>query len=172
MALTVRPFRTDEAAALTAIRHEALADLPMAFAEHLDAARAKGGEDFTDALSEQAIWGAFDDDRPLAMAGLRRGVGGNVQHRAMIVGVYVSPAARGTGVSRAMLQALIDYGIVRGVEIFELAVGDFNVPARKLYAGLGFVEVGLLRNAVKIGADYTHEINMALHVEGVGAGKI
>jgi ribosomal protein S18 acetylase RimI-like enzyme len=164
MTFTIRPFRTDEADVLKDLRFEALADLPMAFGEHLDRARAMGGEDFSEALARSEVWGAFDGDRPMAMAGLQPGRGANLEHRAKIVSVYVRPAARGTGAGRAMLQGIIDFGISRGVEIFELSVGDFNTAARKLYESLGFVEIGFLRNATKIAPDYTHEIQMALHV--------
>ena len=164
MSLVIRPFRTDEADALRDIRFEALADLPMAFAEHLAAARAKGGEDFGAGLAEGSIWGAWDGETCVAMAGLGRSIGANVEHRATLWGVYVSPRARGTGAGRALLRALVDYGVALGVEIFELAVGDFNTAARRLYNSLGFVEIGLLRNAVKIGPDYTHEVLMALYV--------
>ena len=160
----VRPFRTDEADALREIRYEALADLPMAFAQHLDAAKAKGGEDFGAGLAEGSIWGAWNGDVCVAMAGLERYAGSNVEHRATVWGVYVSPRARGTGAGRAVIQALIDYGVALGVEIFELSVGDFNTGARKLYESLGFVEIGFLRNATKIAPDYTHEVQMALHV--------
>ena len=123
-----------------------------------------GGEDFSEALAQSEVWGAFDRDLPMAMAGLQPSHGANLEHRAKIVSVYVRPAARGTGAGRAMLRGIIDYGISRGIEIFELSVGDFNTTARKLYAGLGFVETGFLRNATKIAPDYTHEIQMALHV--------
>ena len=164
MTLIVRPFRTDESGVLRAIREEALEDLPMAFAEHLDAARAKGGEDFSAGLAEGSIWGAWDDETCVAMAGLARYSGSNVEHRATVWGVYVSPRARGTGAGRVLLRALIDYGVARKIEIFQLAVGDFNTAARKLYESLGFVEVGFLRNATRIAPDYTHEVEMALHV--------
>lgn len=164
MAMIVRPFRTDEASVLRVIREAALEDLPMAFAEHLDAARAKGGEDFSTGLAEGSIWGAWDGETCVAMAGLARYVGSNVEHRATVWGVYVSPHARGTGAGRALLRAVIDYGVARNIEIFQLAVGDFNISARKLYESLGFVEIGFLRNATKIAPDYTNEVQMALHV--------
>ena len=164
MPLAVRPFRTDETAPLRDLRFEALADLPMAFGEHLDRARESGGEDFSAALAEGAVWGAFDGDEPVAMAGLQRAVGANLEHRATIVSVYVSPRARGMGAGRALLGAMIDYGRALGIEIFELSVGDFNAPALKLYEGLGFRKTGFLKNATKIAPDYTHEIQMALYV--------
>lgn len=160
MPLTIRPFRTDEADRLGALRLEALRDLPMAFAEHANAPP----EDFSAALREGSLWGAFDGERPVAMAGLMRRRGSNVAHRATIVAVYVSPAARGMKAGRGLLQAIIEQGQRDGVEIFDLAVGDFNEPALALYRSLGFKSCGFYRNAVKIGSDYTHEIEMALYV--------
>ena len=168
MLLTVRPFRADEADVLRDLRFEALADLPMAFGEHLDHARAIGGEDFSVALRDRAVWGAFDGDAPVAMEGLRRAIGANLRHRASIVAVYVSPRARGAGAGRALMQGLIAHGVGLEIEIFELSVGDFNAPALKLYESLGFEKIGFLRNATKIAPDYTAEIQMALFVQPSG----
>ncbi len=160
MALTVRPFRADEAAALGDLRLEALIDLPMAFAEHADSPR----EDFSKAIADRAVWGAFDGERPLAMAGLVQRGGANIAHRATIVAVYVSPAARGMGAGQALLEAIIEAGKSNGIEVFDLAVGDFNAPALALYTRLGFERCGFIRNAVKIRDAYTHEIQMVLYV--------
>lgn len=160
--LTIRPFRADEAEALGALRLEGLIDLPMAFAEHADSPP----EDFSAALAAGAVWGAFDEEGCVAMAGLRRWTGANVAHRATIVAVYVRPRARGQKAGRRLLEAMIDHGANDGIEIFELAVGDFNAPALALYRSLGFAPIGYHRRAVKIGEDYTDEIHMALYRGG------
>ena len=161
--MSIRPFGRHEATVLGAIRLEALADLPMAFAEN---ARSPP-EDFSAALAEGAVWGAFEGDVPVAMAGLARYRGGNVRHRATIWGVYVSPRARGLGAGKSLLRAMIHFGAASGIEIFELAAGDFNAPALRLYEGMGFIRCGLRRWAVKIGDDYTDEVEMVLFVDEI-----
>ena len=104
MPLIVRPFLPEEASILGAIRLEALADSPPAFAERLDVAVAQGGEDFTAAIASGSVWGVFDQDQCVGMAGLDRFVGANVEHKAMIWGVFVSPTARGSGAGAWLVQ--------------------------------------------------------------------
>ena len=107
MTLSVRPFRPDESPILAAIRLEALADNPPAFAERWDVAMAMGGEDFSSALAQGAVWGAFGGEHCIGMAGLGRWVGTNVAHKATIWGVYLSPVARGQGAGQALFSAII-----------------------------------------------------------------
>lgn len=164
MSLGVRRFRRDEAGVLAAIRMEALANAPCAFAERLEVARAVGGEDFEQALSAGEVWGAFVGDRCVAMAGLQRHTGANVAHKATLWGVYVSPTARGQAVGQGLLQAMIDHAGRVGIEVLELGVGDFNVEARRLYGRMGFVSYGLELRALKLDGRYIDEVLMALHL--------
>jgi RimJ/RimL family protein N-acetyltransferase len=163
--IAVRPFRPDEAATLKTIRLEALADSPPAFAERLDVALAMGGEDFTEVLSAGAVWGAFQGERCVAMAGLERHRGTNVEHKATVWGVYVAPSARGAGTAESLFHAIIGHARAVGVEVLELGVGDFNLRARRFYARMGFETYGLERRAVKLGERYIDEVLMALLLE-------
>jgi GNAT superfamily N-acetyltransferase len=162
MTLTVRPLRPDEAAPLRDLRLEALADSPAAFAERIEVARAMGGEDFSAALADGTLWGAFDGADLVGMAGLDRHVGANVEHKATIWGVYVRPAARGAGAAAALFVALIGHARAVGVEILELGVGDFNRRARRFYERMGFVAYGLERRALKLPDRYVDEVLMTL----------
>jgi ribosomal protein S18 acetylase RimI-like enzyme len=162
MPLEIRPFRPDEAGALRDIRLEALAAHPPAFAERHDVALAMGGEDFAAALAEGAVFGVFDDSACLGMAGLDRWRGTNVQHKATVWGVYLSPAARGRGAGEALFQAMIDHARAIGIEALELGVGDFNDHAQALYRRMGFVPYGLEPRAVKLHDRYIDEVLMAL----------
>src|SRR5580693_1759635 len=164
MALSIRPFLPGEASVLGAIRLEALADNPPAFAEQVDVARAMGGEDFTAPLAEGAVWGAFLDDVCVGMAGLARFVGSNVAHKATIWGVYVGPAGRGAGVAEALFRAMIAHAGLIGIEMLELGVGDFNGRAKRFYARMGFEPYGFERRAVKLGGVYYDEVLMSLHL--------
>jgi RimJ/RimL family protein N-acetyltransferase len=162
MPVAVRPFCPEEAGLLAAIRLDALADSPDAFAERLDMALAKGGEDFSQALAEGAVWGVFQENACVGMAGFDRHVGANVAHKATIWGVYLQPRTRGSGAAEALFRALIGHARRIGVEALHLGVGDFNQPARRFYERMGFAPYGFERRALKIGDRYVDEIQMVL----------
>jgi len=164
MTVIARPFRPDEAAVLRDIRLQALADSPPAFAERYDVALAKGGEDFGAALAAGAVWGVFDDGRCVGMAGLNRFVGANVDHKGYVWGVFVSPAARGTGAAQALFRAVIDHARATGLTVLSLGVGDFNEPAKRLYASFGFAPFGREPRAVRLNGRYIDEVLMALEL--------
>ena len=60
-----------------------------------------------------------------------------------ITNVAVAPAARGRGIGRALMQALMQYAANLGVHYLTLEVRRGNEAARKLYTSLGFVELGV-----------------------------
>lgn len=53
--------------------------------------------------------------------------------------LYVSPASRGTGLGKALLQSLAAIAVARDYARFEWAVLDWNQPAIDFYRGLGAV---------------------------------
>lgn len=55
-------------------------------------------------------------------------------------GVEVRPDARGRGLALAVMAALVEWGAEQGATTAYLQVLDANEPARRLYAGLGFVD--------------------------------
>ena len=61
---------------------------------------------------------------------------------AEVLTVVVDPPSRKQGVARRLMQANIDALSRTGVKSLFLEVGETNAPARRLYAGLGFAEVG------------------------------
>jgi ribosomal-protein-alanine N-acetyltransferase len=62
-----------------------------------------------------------------------------------IVNVAVTAALRGRGIGRALLQFFLDQGRLGGACRAVLEVRSGNVAARALYAGCGFVQVGVRR---------------------------
>lgn len=61
---------------------------------------------------------------------------------AMLHALHVAPAARRQGLGRALTLAAIHWAAARGAPWTALAVTDANLPARALYASLGFHPVG------------------------------
>jgi len=81
-------------------------------------------------------------------------------HKGLLVGMYVRPRARGAGVGRRLVEAIIDLAR-RHVELIQLSVVEENEAARRLYAGLGFLDYGIELHALKQGGRYYDEILMA-----------
>lgn len=61
---------------------------------------------------------------------------------ALVVGVWVSPSARGQGVAPRLFEEMIAWVRDQGLTRVTLDVGDANTSAQKLYANLGFLPTG------------------------------
>jgi len=61
---------------------------------------------------------------------------------AHVYAMWVAPDARGGGVGRALLDAVIDWARDRGCDRLVLSVTETNVTARRFYEACGFVETG------------------------------
>jgi N-acetylglutamate synthase len=57
-----------------------------------------------------------------------------------VTAVEVAPAARGRGLGRAVMAAVLDWGRGRGAECCYLQVSEENAPALAMYDRLGFAE--------------------------------
>lgn len=64
--------------------------------------------------------------------------------RGFVDDLYVSPAARGHGVGAALLGAVQDACVTRGVRALHVEVGPANETARRLYARAGYLDSGHL----------------------------
>lgn len=60
-----------------------------------------------------------------------------------ITNVVVASSARGRGIGRALMMALMQYAANLGVRYLTLEVRASNAPAIALYRSLGFVKVGI-----------------------------
>ena len=77
-------------------------------------------------------------------------------------GIALSREVRGKGIGSALMAKAIALACkrMRGIEILELKVFDYNKRAMKLYRSLGFVEAGRIPKGVKEGNDYFDDITM------------
>ncbi|CAI6083791.1 GNAT family N-acetyltransferase [Cohnella sp. JJ-181] len=103
-----------------------------------------------------------------ALAGIAtfvREEGMKTAHKGNVYGVYVAPHARGAGVGKALMLDLIRRArALDGMEQINLAVMSGNLPAKRLYASLGFEVYGTERRAIKYGGRYFDEDWMALRL--------
>jgi len=85
-------------------------------------------------------WGAFDDYFELVSIAAINATYGSL---AQVGGVYTRPADRRKGLSRAVMQSLIEDCRTRlGFEKVVLFTGEDNTAARRLYESLGFEVAG------------------------------
>jgi ribosomal protein S18 acetylase RimI-like enzyme len=157
--ITVRRLLPEEAGLFRSIRLEALATSPEAFATTLAKQAADPLAHFAQTLTEAAVFGAFLDSEITGMAGLYREQGERKQHRGVLWGMYVRPAAQGRGLGRALLRAVLAHAQGE-LEQVHLSVVSDNEPARRLYESEGFTAYGLEPHALKQGRRYLDEILM------------
>jgi L-amino acid N-acyltransferase YncA len=66
------------------------------------------------------------------------------------VSVYVAEAARGSGIGRALLQALIDESEREGIWTLQAGIFPENMASVKLHESLGFREIGVRHRVGKM----------------------
>jgi predicted GNAT family acetyltransferase len=59
-----------------------------------------------------------------------------------VQGVWVDPVLRGRGIGTAGMAAVVDQALQSIAPVISLYVNDYNVPARRAYANVGFADVG------------------------------
>ncbi|MES1169509.1 MAG: GNAT family N-acetyltransferase, partial [Leifsonia sp.] len=152
--VVVRRIRPDDWEAVRALRLEALRDpvAGIAFLETVEHAAARPEEEW---ISRAATMS--EGDRGAQFLAVRAGaligsVAVFIRHAgapdyfdripetdlSTVVGVYVSPSARGAGVIDALLEAVTDWSRARGDHVLTLDVHERNTPAIRAYERNGF----------------------------------
>ncbi len=103
---------------------------------------------FSDPWSEGSVAGELENELSLWLVAETDGrIQGYIGSQSVppdcdILNLAVAPDARRQGLGRQLLQALLDALHRHGIERVFLEVRPTNVPARALYAALGFEEIG------------------------------
>ncbi|MFB6714993.1 MULTISPECIES: GNAT family N-acetyltransferase [unclassified Streptomyces] len=69
-------------------------------------------------------------------------IGAATSQACQIQGVWVAPEHRGRGLSESGMAAVLRYALADVAPVVSLYVNDYNTPARKAYARVGFRETG------------------------------
>lgn len=167
--MLIRKLTIHDAAALKAIRLEAVQDSPSSFMPNAEEVRARSIESFAQLLSDpqDAVYGVFIENDLIAIAGLRRNSAAKLKHKANIFGVYTQAAQRKKGIARRLLLTLLDdaYSDPSVVQI-TLSVNTENYNAKSLYESMGFEQYGLEKNAMRVDGVFIHEAHLVLYVPG------
>ncbi len=146
--MEIRPVRPHEAAPLRAVRLRALADAPEAFLSTLEEAQAYPEQVWQERAAGQPGRVTFIAEEPVSdrwwgmVGGLLETLQADEPPAAYLVGMWVDPAQRGTGLGQALVQAVIEWAAAQGVGRVELDVVETNQHAIALYERCGFRPTG------------------------------
>lgn len=125
----IRPMREPDLDGVLNIEH-AVYDFPWSYGTFRDCLRVG-----------YACW-VVEIDAEIAGYGILSAAGGE----AHVLNLCVHPHHQSQGVGRGMLQRLIDLARWHRADRIFLEVRPSNAPAKRLYRGMGFQEVGRRRN--------------------------
>jgi RimJ/RimL family protein N-acetyltransferase len=160
---TIRRLTPADASAYRDIRLEGLARHPDGFGSAWEDEVDQPLAWFEQRIANAAVFGGFpSDENDLAgVAGLMVPQGAKLRHKGVLVGMYVRPSARGTGMAAAIVQAVISHARTI-VEEIQLTVAPHNEAAQKLYRAAGFVEYAREPRSLKIDGKYHDSLLMTL----------
>lgn len=165
----IRVLTPADAPAFCALREQSTATDPLSWDR--DPGLAESVDVWAPRLAETAdniVFGFFlteDRQEPelAGVIGLQRSTKMKRRHRAMVWGVYVSPAARGHSAARRMLDEVIRKARkMEGLDHLVLSLSNHAKAAHHLYTSAGFVEWGREIRAARTGETWMDEVHMRL----------
>ncbi|WP_117212115.1 GNAT family N-acetyltransferase [Allorhizocola rhizosphaerae] len=134
----VRPLGPDDWQTVRELRLAALLDAPEAFGGTYEQSLERTEEEWRAWPANGQPFAAYLGDKPVGMAAAIA----KSPQTTILISMWVSPEARGTGTSRALIDAVTQWARDRGSETVELDVYESNEPAYRSYLKVGFTPVG------------------------------
>jgi ribosomal protein S18 acetylase RimI-like enzyme len=165
--MEIRVLTADDAPEYSRLRLEALESEPEAFSSSPEAHRALGMNEVRARLSPNPagnfVLGAFVDGGLVGTAGVYRDPSAKQRHKGNVWGVYVTAAARGQGIARGLMTALVEHArVMDGLEQLALCVSTTQSAAIGLYRAVGFRSFGVEPRAIKVDDRYLDMEHMLL----------
>ncbi|WP_432286080.1 GNAT family N-acetyltransferase [Aminobacter sp. BA135] len=163
----VRRLVPGEGAAFRELRRAALVNAPLAFSSSPEDEAHLTDADFEARISlaePDAVYGVFGDGELVGVATFIGDKRRKTRHKGAMFGVYVDPAWRGTGSARALVRQVIDHATERGLALHAHVIAD-NLPALRLYLGLGFVSYGVEPRALLVDGMF-HDEHLLIYQPG------
>jgi RimJ/RimL family protein N-acetyltransferase len=166
---STRRLTASDAEAYRLLRIEGLQNSPASFGSSLAEEIDKPASAWVDRLDKGFVFGLFDADALVGTAGFYREAMLKSAHRGHLVGVYLTPSARGRGGSDLLIAAVIDEARKHVLQL-HLAVTQDNPTARRLYERHGFVTYGEDPRGLKVDGVFYDDYLMVLRLDE-GSGK-
>lgn len=171
MPIIIRVLTEADAVAYRALRLRALREDPEAFGSTYaeGAARPLAVTQARLQAPDNTTFGAYESESEgagstlVGIVTLVRQDGAKFRHKTEMVGMSVASEARGRGIGRLLVQAVIAYAqATAGVEQIHCTAVTMNAAALSLYRTLGFASYGIERQALKVDDQYWDEELLAL----------
>ena len=150
--MEIRRLGPDDASDYRALRIRALWEFPEAFTSSYQEDEKQPMQAWEVRLGGEhsMFWGAFDGGALCGMVGLERETRAKNRHKATVIGMYVSQEYFGTGMGRALIDALLAHAREAGLELLVLTVTEGNSVATNFYEAAGFRSFGIEPRAIKV----------------------
>jgi len=168
---TVRRLDATYADSYRQLRLQALRDCPTAFGSSWEEESAQPLAWFAGRLESALMLGGWRGEQLCGTAGFLVHDGIKTRHKGTIVGVYVHPDARGSGMGQALIRGLVAQATGK-LDTLLLTVQASNTAAQALYRKLGFEAYGREPRALKIDGRFYDEILMALRLPATAPSTI
>ncbi|APW39267.1 GNAT family N-acetyltransferase [Rhodoferax koreense] len=164
--MSVQRLVPSHATAYRALMLKAYADHPDAFTSSVAdraalplawwAARLEPAAD-----AGECVFGWVEGGHILGVAGLSFETREKTRHKATLFGMVVGEQARGRGLGRQLVQAVLAHARARpGLRVLQLTVTEGNQAAIALYQGCGFEAYGTEPLAVRVGDGFVAKVHM------------
>ncbi len=159
----VRPLRHDDLPLFRPLRLEALRRHPEAFGSSFE---EEQGADLARLIGvdPNVTLGGFVGDALVGTAGLVVSPKLKQRHKGHVVGVYVAPDWRHSGLADALIDRLVRHARTGGLILLTLTVAAANVAARRLYLRAGFEVYGREPLSLRVNGELLDEDLMALRL--------
>lgn len=165
MSFKLRRLEASDLAIYRDLRLEGLRNHPEAFSSSWEQEAGMDDAWWIERLETGTVLGGFlDNSRLVGLVTLRVVDTAKLRHRGLLLGMYVRPQARGTGLAAALVRKAIEHAPPH-VEKICLTVVASNLSAVRLYSKAGFAEYRRERRALRAGSDYYDEILMSLSLD-------
>ena len=150
--MLIRRLGPDDALEYRALRIRALWEFPESFTSSFEEDEKQPIETWEVRLGGEHIlfWGAFEGETLCGMVGLERETRAKNRHKGTVIGMYVSQEWFGTGMGKALIDALLDGARELGLELLVLTVTEGNTVATNFYGAAGFRSFGIEPRAIKV----------------------
>jgi len=167
MPILIRKLRPSESSIYREVRLECLKKVPDYFGstyeEEILNPKLKFEPFIENESPDHFIFGAFDADRLIGIAGFDRMDRKRAWHRGELVQVYVDSKYRGQGLGEKLIRSVVEYAFTMdGLEQIQLIVIAGNKSAFKLYEKIGFRSYGFQPHYFKVGDTYMDQNFMQL----------